>query len=277
MREFPAAAPESLTTTARRWLRAARASFRATWLQALAYPWNIAGELLGAGLYLLWSVAPMLVAFHHRDSIAGWSREEALIVAGFFLVLEGLLEAFIDPNLRAIVEHVRQGTLDHVLLKPVDALFLLSFQRSQPTKVLHSAAGLVLVAWANHRAGFEPGPGAIALSGLLLALSFILLHALWTLAVSMAFWFVRVDNLSWVLHTGLDAARWPLPIYRGVVRVLLTWVLPLGLLTTWPALALRNQLGLGSFLAGAGVVAIFAVGARVVWTLSLRRYGSASS
>lgn len=261
----------------RRYTRTLFATLRASLRLQFAYPGNAAADLFGAALQLVASLMPLFIAFHHRERIAGWTREEALLVAGFFICLEGLLEAFVEPNLRSVVEHIRQGTLDHQLLKPVDTLFLVSVQRTQLHKLVHSAAGLALVLWAAHTAGLRPDFPTITLSLVLLGCSALLLHALWTMAVTTAFWFVRVDNLSWVLRSALDAARWPLPIYRGGVRLFLTWILPLGLMTTWPALALRGALGTNEVFAAILCTVVFVGLAQLFWRFGLRRYGSASS
>ena len=64
---------------------------------------------------------------------------------------------------------------------------------------------------------------------------------------------------------------------RGVLAVLFTYVLPLALMTTYPALALLGRLRLGTALGALGGTIVFAAFARTVWSLSIRRYTSASS
>jgi len=66
-----------------------------------------------------------------KRGISGWSAEEALVVTGWFVVLQAILDGAINPGLQAVVEHIRKGTLDFVLLKPADAQFLVSTSRFQ--------------------------------------------------------------------------------------------------------------------------------------------------
>ncbi|HTP52071.1 MAG TPA: ABC-2 family transporter protein, partial [Anaeromyxobacteraceae bacterium] len=74
-----------------------------------------------------------------------------------------------------------------------------------------------------------------------------------------------------------DAARWPVSIFRGFFRVLFTVVIPLALMTTYPAEALLGRLPTATLaLALAGTV-LFAAFSRVVWLRAIRRYTSASS
>jgi ABC-2 type transport system permease protein len=101
------------------------------------------------------------------------------------------------------------------------------------------------------------------------------LYALWILTVSAAFFFVRVDNLSQLFIAVFDAARWPISVFRGTLRALFTFVIPLALMTTYPARALLGTLP-ASTLAVAMVGAALLFGAaRLVWNASIARYTSA--
>jgi ABC-2 type transport system permease protein len=258
-------------------LRAIWASWRAAWMAAVAYRANFLVESSMTLLWVGWTILPMLFIFRGHDGIAGWTVDEALLVTGFFVTLQGLLEAFIEPNLRGLVEDVRSGTLDFVLLKPVDAQLLVSFRRLVPAKLIHALGGMIVVVWATSRLTIMPGPGDVALA-LLLALSGLgLLYSVWVIVVSTAFWFVRVDNLSYLLGSALDAGRWPVQIFRPALRIVLTFVLPIGLMTTWPAMALRGTLSWHSALLAVGVFVVFLFLSRRVWVFALRHYSSASS
>ena len=100
--------------------------------------------LVQGGLALFWtswSLVPILVVYGQRASIAGWSFEEALVVIGWFTVMKGVLEGAVNPSLAAVVEHIRKGTLDFVLLKPADAQFLVSTAKFAPWRSLDVVGG----------------------------------------------------------------------------------------------------------------------------------------
>ena len=95
--------------------------------------------------------------------------------------------------------------------------------------------------------------------------------------VCAAIRFVRVDNLVYLFTSIFDAARWPAGVFRGGWAILFTFVLPLALMTTWPAAALLGRLTAVDVLTAMVVAILFAVISRRVWRLSLSRYASASS
>lgn len=258
-------------------VRATAANLRVAMMLALQYRGSFVAEAFMAFAWIAWTVIPLLVVFRFRDGIAGWTRDEALLVIGFFTVLEGITSAFVDPNLRAVVEQVRDGTFDFTLLKPIDAQLLVSVHRIQPTELPHLLAGLVVVGVAAARLPASPGPLQVGQAALLLLAGTAILHALWTIIVSTSFWFVKVDNLSVLLRTTMDTGRWPMSFFPAGVRLVLTFLLPVGLMTTYPALALRGMLEPGSLAVAAGVAVGFVIGARLVWRWAIGHYTSASS
>lgn len=260
--------------------RALGASWRVAWMTALAYRANFVVESVMTVLAISWTLLPLLFVFETQGdggTIAGWSWNEALLVTGFFVTLQGLLEAIIEPNLRGLVEDIRKGTLDFVLLKPVDAQLLVSFRRLVPAKLVHALGGIGLVIYCALRLEVPPSPLGIVAAALLALSGLAILYAVWVMVVSTAFWFVRVDNLSYLLTSTLDAARWPVQVFRPALRLVFTFVLPLGLMTTWPAMALRGMLDPAGFLVAIGVAALFVALSRAVWRFALRHYSSASS
>jgi ABC-2 type transport system permease protein len=261
-----------------RYLRLLGIQLRASAAVAMQYRLDFLVEGALALFWTGWSLVPLLVIFGRRTGVAGWSFEEALVVIGWFLVMKGILEGAVNPSLAAVVEHIRKGTLDFVLLKPADAQFLVSTQKFQPWRAADVVGGIVVFAVAFHRLGRAPTPAHVATAVLLLACAALILYSLWILVISAAFFVVKVDNLSFLFVSIFDAARWPADVFRGILRAVFTFVVPLAIMTTFPARALLGKDfgpldGLGA-LAGAAAFAAFA---RLVWLRSIGRYTSASS
>jgi ABC-2 type transport system permease protein len=236
--------------------------------------------LLEALVELVWgfnALAPLLVVYGARPSIGGWTAGEALLVVAFFSLLQSILEGAVNPSLNALVEHIRKGTLDLILLKPADAQFLVSTARFQPWKAVGAAVSAGIFALAFRLLGRPPTPAGVAAALAMLACSVTTLYSLWIIVASLAFHVVKVDNLTFLLDSLFDAARWPSSVFRGLARFLLTFVLPLGLMTTFPAEALLGRLPLVHAAAGLGGAAGLLVVSRLVWVWSVGRYSSASS
>jgi len=183
----------------------------------------------------------------------------------------------VQPSLLAVVEHIRKGTLDFVLMKPADAQFLVSTAKFEPWKVVDLFAGVAIVVWAFTLLHTSPAASSVVVAIALLAVAIAVLYSLWILAVALAFWVVRLDNLSYLFNSLLDFGRWPVGIFKGFVRLFFTLVIPIALMTTYPAEALLGRLSARTAVLGILGAALFTLLGRFVWTRALGRYTSASS
>jgi len=260
-----------------RYLRLLGIQLRASTAVAMQYRVDFLVQGALALFWSTWSLVPIAVVYGRRSSIAGWSFEESLVVVGWFLVMKSILEGAVNPSLTNVVEHIRKGTLDFVLLKPADAQFLVSTTKFAPWRIADAIAGVVIFVIAFHRLGRAPSPGAVGAAALLLGCAALTLYSLWILVISAAFFVVKIDNLSFLFVSIFDAARWPVDVFRGMLRAFFTVVVPLAVMTTFPARALLGTLSpLHALLALCGAVA-FALFARLVWSRSIGHYTSASS
>ena len=147
-----------------RHLRLLGAHTRLSFIIAMQYRWDF---ILDGVMSVFWTVTalvPLYLVFQERPVIAGWTYGEALVVVGWFTLLEGVLKGAINPSLITVIEHIRKGTLDFVLLKPADAQFLVSTARFLPWRMTSFVAAALVFGWAFHEIGAPPGPGAVALS-----------------------------------------------------------------------------------------------------------------
>lgn len=258
--------------------------FRLLWTQlrlsiilGMQYRW----EFLGSGaLALFWTaigLVPLFIAFENRPTIAGWTKEEAIVVVGFFTALKAILDGAINPSLIFVVTQIRQGTLDFTLMKPADAQFLVSTAKFEVWRIIDFAAAAALIVWAFMKMGKTPLPSHIALSFSLSASGALVLYSVWILVISAAFWVVRLDNLTFLFNSLIDFARWPVTVFKGFWRILFTFVFPLALMTTYPAQAMLGSLSAQIALLSFAGALIFAVFARLIWTRAIGHYTSASS
>lgn len=261
----------------RRYLTLLGLQLRTSGLLAAQYRWDFLVDGVVSLFFMATAIVPLFVVYGDgsRAGIPGWSFGEALVVTGWFILLQGVLDGAVNPGLQAVIEHIRKGTLDFVLLKPADAQFLVSTSKFHVWRVTSVVAGLVVFAVAFDRIGHGPRLVDVAASGVLLVSATLLLYSLWILIVSAAFFVVKVDNLTYLFSSIFDAARWPSSVFPKVVRWVFTFVLPLALMTTFPAEAMLGRLAPQALLGALVGTAVFAAVARVVWLRAIGHYTSA--
>jgi ABC-2 type transport system permease protein len=259
----------------RRYLELLGIQVKAAVLLSLQYRLDFFLQVLMALFWSASALLPLWVLFSTRSTLAGWSAAETLIVVGFFTALKGALVGVIQPSLSNVVEHIRKGTLDFLLLKPVDAQFLLSTSKLELAHLTDVGAGVGIVAMALARADVRPSGVHVLLAVLVIACALAILYALWILVVSLAFTVVKIDNLSYLIVSTFEAARWPSSVFRGALAFIFTFVVPLTIMTTFPALALLGRLSWLQLVTAISVAAMLLVFSRFVWLRSIQSYTSA--
>ena len=243
----------------------------------LEYQLNVVIELVAVALSLLGSLFTLSLFFGSGHELGGWSWHEALIVQGSYTVLDGMTSTLLRPNLSSIVNHVREGTLDFVLLKPIDSQFWLSLRTVSPAGLSEIVLGLFLVIWGGHQAGAALSPGSIALVSVMLLAGGLIWYSLWFLIASTSIWFVKTWNAAEVLRAVLASGRYPVVAYPAPLRLLFTLVVPVAFLTTVPAEVVLGRASAPMLWLGLGLAVGFFIAARRFWLYALRHYTSASS
>ncbi len=252
---------------------------RASLQNELAYRINLLVNVVLAVVGLASSLAGLAIIFSHTTTLHGWTLNQTLLLVGVYTVVNGLLNVFVVPNLDQLSQSIRDGTLDFTLLKPASSQFLASFQRCVIWGATDVILGLGMIVYSLpllwHAGGAGLGP--LALFALTLASGTVVLYCIWTMFATLAFWFVRIDNLTTLLHTFFGMGRFPVDAYPLWMRRFLTFVIPVALVTTVPTEALTGRLAPFVPLVSLAVAAIMLWLSTRLWKLGLGQYTSASS
>ena len=164
----------------------------------------------------------MSVVFYHTDALGGWQPMELLALLGIYFLMSGFISTFVQPSMERFLLDIRQGTLDFVLTKPRDSQLLVSIRRFS----IWSLTDVVM----GPSCSASPSPASAASSpGASCSASWssspparVIVYSFWLLLATTAFWFVNVENILVVFQSMYQAGRWPVTIYPGALRIMLT-------------------------------------------------------
>jgi ABC-2 type transport system permease protein len=261
----------------RKYVRLLREFFRACLVEEFEYRTNLIGNVLTSVFGVAMAILTIQLFFHNTGSIGGWGIYQILALLGIFNAIQGIIAFFLQPNMARLVGHIREGTLDYVLLKPVDSQFYVSFRHLVFWRLADVALGLGLTAFAVIRLGIRPTFTEWLLFTVMFAASVIVVYSLWTCIMICSFWAVKVDNLSFLFQSFLETARYPVTVYRGLLRLLLTYVFPVAVITTIPAEAVLGRVTWPNAAAASAAALVLLGASRLFWKFALRFYTSASS
>lgn len=220
-----------------------------------------------------------LVAFgllyHYTTVIRGWDANEALLLLGVYRAMDGLLALQIAPNMMRLPRDVARGNLDSLLLRPVASDFLVSLRVLDAPEAVNVVIGMGLVLFAAHREGLHIGVGAAVEAVVLAMCGLVALSCFWLCLVTCAVWLVRVEPLGYLFYDVWQTARYPVTYFRGAMRSLLTFVVPVAFATTFPAQALIGAIDIRLLPVGVGMALLALLATRGFWRFALRWYTSA--
>lgn len=260
----------------RRYGRVYRTFFVTSLTREMEFRANFFAKVLQNCTWVFFFVMVLLVVYRNTDSVAGWLRGHAFVLGATVFLLTSLVGGLFF-SLMEIPQHVRMGTLDFVLTKPIDSQFWVSLRRFNFDRVGALLSGVALLAVGLAISGLQPSLLQLAgYFGLVFA-SLAIFYSVTLMMMTLGIWFVRVDNL-WVLtETVLDVARFPTDIFPRLLQRIFVFGVPLAFLATMPSRQLIHgfdgaMLGLGLFW---GIVLLAC--SRWFWRFATRHYTSASS
>jgi ABC-2 type transport system permease protein len=245
----------------------------------MAYRMNFWISLLNSILNLGTGVLGVLVLFGQVEKIRGWDQASTLAILGVYLIVGALQRLFIGPSLNSLAGmdgEVWSGKLDYTLIRPVDIQFLASFRYWQPLALIDLLFGgsvIMAAVWQMEQALTWERWIVFFAS---LSIGMITLYAILLIFAGLVFWSPGF-LFTWIFDSLFQMGRYPVGLYPDWLQLVLTWIVPVGIITTVPAQALTGTLEAGEFISGAALSLLFLMGASIFFRYGLRRYASASS
>jgi ABC-2 type transport system permease protein len=249
---------------------------------------SVTREMSFKGNFLLWIVVELLwfalqlcfisVLYLHTNSIGTWTQWQVVLLVGGSSLIQQTYQAFFLTNCVNISELVRTGKMDFLLMLPVNTRFLVSLRQVDLGAFVNAVFAVVVMFYAAARLNLHP-TAAQFLGFLALCVVGILIHySLMFMLAAISFWTVRAQGIVWGYYNLFNIARMPDDAFRGVFKVVFTFVLPVLLVSNVPVRVLADKLQspvLWLVLLGMGGVC--AVLSEWFWRVSVRRYTSAST
>jgi ABC-2 type transport system permease protein len=260
-----------------RYLRLWRRFFILAFVREAEYRVNFLLGVVEGLTQVALAVFTFLLVYRFTDQVAGWTQAQALVLVGVYRIADGLISFQIAPNMLAVPDAIRQGEMDFLLLRPVSSQYLVSLRKLSLPELVNTAIGFAIVVIAGHWAGIAWSLLGIVEAGAFLACGVLILYALWFFLATWSFWLINIDNLHSVFYAAFEAARYPVTYFKGFVRALLTFAVPVAFATTFPTQALLGTADLRLLPTGVAIALIALLGTHLFWNYAVRHYSSASS
>lgn len=209
-----------------------------------------------------------------NGTIGGWSTAEMYVFVSTFTLIDAFFWSFLYANMRVYTRQIFSGDFTHVLLKPIDAQYLVSVQDNSYTNVSRLIIGTAALLWSLHQLPYRVTIANAVLYLFFLCVSIFFLYCLYFLIATCAFWFEKLESISDMLPSSQRLWQVPRSIYTGAASVFFTVLLPLGLIVSVPSeILLGKNIWQIALYFLAFTCALFLIG-RVFFLYSTRKYSS---
>lgn len=215
--------------------------------------------------------------YGQAQSIAGWTKNEALILADVFNLYIGFIWIFILPNITHFHNLIRKGDFDFLLTKPVNLRFLVSTRVEEFDQYPRIFVGLIFLFILTSKANLVIGWWLWLDAVVVMLFSLIIFYNFYFVLMTTNIWFINIFNLENLIDSVNDIGRFPVQIFNGVFRVIFIYIIPVAFVATFPTqILLKKELLSINIISILMVVTTFAV-SQWFWNFALKRYSSASS
>jgi len=260
-----------------RYLRMFRAFASTEFQFEMEYRANMYLSIFEMLLVIGTSIGAVLIMFGHTTTMNGWTLPQMIVLLGVYYVIQGGVSLLFSPSFERLMEHVRVGTLDFHLLKPVNTQFLVSTRHLKVIRGADLLLGLIVVIVGLVQVGEQVGVAQALMFALSLIFGWTLVYSLLLGLVTLSFWFVRVENLLAIFWAFTEAGRFPVDVYPLWLRVSLSTVVPIGIAVTAPANVIAGRMDwVAVALLGAGTLLTVGI-ASALWRWGLKSYTGASA
>ncbi len=238
--------------------------------------------LLSQALVACLDMVVLFVIFGQVQTLEGWTRPQVLLLYALSGVGFGLGDLFVS-QVELVARHIRAGTFDQFLLRPIGALWQISALEFAPRRIgrlIQPAIVLVLVLPALD---VEWTPLKVLLVPVTVVCGAVVFGAIWVSTSSLAFVVVNTQEIAnSFTYGGSFITQYPIDVLAPWLRRFFTFVIPLAFVCYFAAAYIVGQPlpdgvpGWFSFAAPL-VAAASALIARALWRAGIRHYRSTGS
>lgn len=228
-------------------------------------------KFLRLGLFIVF----LVLLESNTKGIGGYSIWQMILFFATFNLIDGLPQCLYREVYR-FRSYVVKGDFDYILIRPFSPLFRSLFGGSDildlPVLVLSI---FLLVFAAAHIDNFKAANLilfiVLVINGIIIASAFHIM----TLAVAVMT--TEIDSTIMLYRDLTAMGRIPVDIYLEPVRSFITFVIPIGVMLTFPPKALLGLLSPGLIAFSFMLAIIYLLLSLYFWNYSLKKYSSASS
>lgn len=239
-------------------------------------------QIFGSFIINFTELIGILILFSRFDRLGGWNVHQVVFLFGVSQIVFSIADT-ISNGIQTVPTLIREGEFDRVLIRPVASYLqaVVSDVSLRHLGMLIQGLGIFIYSIATLDITWTVGK--VALLAVAIVSGVALFAALFTVEAILSFWTVNsIEAINAFTYGGSDLAQYPLHIFDRAIRWLFLWIVPIGFVVYYPALAilgLPDPLGLPGFAPYIAplMALLFCAVIGYAWQVGIRHYRSTGS
>lgn len=217
----------------------------------------------------------IIVLVTKTNAIVGYTLWQVILFYATFSFLDTVPQ-FIFRNVYKFRAQVVNGSFDNLLIKPVPSLFFPLFGGSDVLDIIILVISVFFIIFSAMQIDTITFLHVLSYI-MLLANGFLIALAFHIFVLGIGILTTAVDNTIMLYRDLTQMGRWPIEIYQEPLRGILTFVVPVGIMMTFPVKGLLGLLSMQMMVLAFGIGIVLVILSSIFWRYALTRYTSASS
>jgi ABC-2 type transport system permease protein len=243
--------------------------------RSMNYRSNFILSLFDALVWLLISVSFFFILIANFNSVGGYGKYEIITLIGISEIIKSFVFAFFVSGISKIPGLINSGELDLHITRPINLGFYLCTKEFELPELLSSIPGAFMIIWGMSGISEIQMTSVLGMFVFLLLSIFIIVN-FWLALVSVGFWTKNQTNVNEIAIAALSLIKYPKTVYSGIGKFILTFIIPVSILANAPMDIMKNDISINAILIFLVIVAFSYLLRKLVWTLGLKSYDSAS-
>src|SRR5438876_4895227 len=219
------------------WMRLAIISFMVqaeSFVSSFGY---LLGKLvrLGFFLFFLYSI------FKHTDALAGYTLPEVALFFLTFNIIDILAQLFFR-GIYGVRSLIREGDFDYFLIQPTNVLFRVAFHTVDFLDVVTIVPVFYITTYVLRQIPGGLSAQRLVVYGFLLLNGMVIAFAIHIAVASLAVLTQELENTIWIYRDLMTLGRFPVDIYESPMKGILTFIIPVAVMVSFPAKAFLGRL-----------------------------------
>lgn len=243
-------------------------------LTLFEYPANFIGWLLSNPIQFLLGFATIKFVVARFGTINGWDYGHLAFLYGIAVISHACSMIFFVQGW-FMGRYVVAGDFDRYMLRPLSVLFQFFFTRFNIIGITDLIPGICVFAYGCQKVHFQWNIGNAFAFVFIIVGATLIRGGIYIIMGTFSFWTKSTNDFAGFTQEFFDkTTMYPLSMYPEIVQIILTYIIPIGFISYYPAKELLQGTDMRAFATlGIGIVVMLLAG--LFFKAGLRSYESA--